>query len=171
MSSYRDPDRPLVSVVNSKGYTPETVKIEPEKVHALSLHAHERAKNSPGTISQHEQGLLGEYALARHLGVPDAVDTNIYKNGDPGYDLDIESGTIDVKTAGKRWNNPELFVRVHKRLVADFYVLVQQLNRQMYQIIGWVPRKTVREAPVRRIQREGYTDRVRAVPQDCLRLF
>lgn len=164
-------DRPPVSVVDSKRYTPATVKIQPEKVHALSLHAHQRAKDSSGTISDHEQGLLGEYALARYLGVPDAVDTNIYDYGDPGYDPVIEDHTIDVKTAGRQWNNPDLLVTVRQPLDAVFFVLVQQLNRQTYQVIGWAPRAAVGNAPTRTILHDDYADRVRAVPQDWLRPF
>lgn len=163
--------RPLVSVVDSKNYIPETVHIEPEVAQALSLLACKRAMNSPGSIRHHERGLFGEYAYAKSNDATDAVDTNIYDYGDAGYDLEFEAGTIDVKTAGRQWNNPELQINTRQDLEADFYVLVHQLNRQCYQIIGWVPREVVQNAPTRRILHEDYADRVRAVPRDWLRPF
>lgn len=163
--------RPLVSVTESDQYQPPIVEIPQRRVDALSLHAHERAKYGPGTIQRHERGILGEYAVAKYLGAPNALDTTIYEHGDPGYDLEINGQTIDVKTPGSQANNPELWVDASALLNADFYALVHQLNRTTYRLIGYAPRRLVKDARERLIHLDGYSDRVRAVPQNLLPLF
>lgn len=166
-----DDYRPLVSVTESKQYRPPVVSILKRRCTALSLHAHERAKHGPGSIRQHELGILGEYAVAKYMGEPEAFDTTVYDHGDPGYDLRITGQTIDVKTASNRANNPELWIDASASLDAEFYALVHQLNYTTYQLIGYAPRQMVEEARIRRIQLDGYCERVRAIPQDNLHLF
>jgi hypothetical protein len=160
--------QPLMPVTALDRHDPPIVTIEPEKLDALTLCAYERAKNSPGSIENHELGIHGEYAFAKYRGIPEAVDTEIYEYGDDGYDLEIDGQTVDVKTVNQHANNPELWVNVDCQLNADHYVLVHKLNASKFQIIGYAPRELVRNARVRKIRCDGYCDRVRAVPRDML---
>lgn len=158
----------MIPVAALRRYSPAVVSISEGKRKALSLYAHKRAKNSPGSITQHERGILGEYAVAKNLDIINRVDTNIYEYGDDGYDLIYRGDTIDVKTVSSRANNPELWVNARKPLEADWYVLVQQLNVSKYQIMGYAPHDTVEQATVRTIICDDYCDRVRAVGPDQL---
>lgn len=159
---------PLVSVADIDEYEPPIETIPEECANALSLLAHERAKESPGTITTHERGILGEYAVAQNLDIVDQFDDRIYEYGDGGVDLVFNDKTIDVKTTNPRANNPELWVNTRQRLRADWFVLVQQLNLRTYRIIGCAPRETVESAPTRRILCDDYADRVRTVEPDLL---
>lgn len=159
---------PLVSATDIEDHDSPIVQIDKGKRDALSLCGHKRAKNSPGTIRCHERGILGEYAVAKYLGIPDRVDTNIYEFGDSGYDFEYRGDTIDVKTVGPKENNPELRVNSRKPPIADYYVLAQQLNLSTYQIIGYAHRQAVCNARTRLMRLDGYCKRVFALPQDQL---
>lgn len=159
---------PLVSVADIEEYTPPIETIPDECANALSLLAHERAKESPGTIECHERGIMGEYVVAQNLDIRDQFDDRILEYGDGGVDLVYNDKTIDVKTVNSRANNPELWVNKRQPLRADWYVLVQQLNLRTYQIVGCAPCETVESAPVRRIICDDYADKVRAVEGDLL---
>lgn len=159
---------PLVSVADIDDYSPPIETISEECANALSLLAHERAKESPGTITTHERGVGGEYVVTQNLGIEDQFDDEIYEYGDGGADFVFKDKRVDVKTTGPRANNPELWVNTRQQLRADWYVLVQQLNLRTYQIIGYAPRDRVDAAPVRRILCDDYVDKVRAVEPDLL---
>lgn len=144
-----------------------TVHICKQRRDALEICGTKRARDSRGTIDRHVRGVKGEFALARYYGDPDGVDTEIREYGDGGVDLDI-LGPVQVKTCGTQVNNPSLLVNTRESLQAEHYFLVQELDRSTYRLIGYAPRLTVRKAPVRRIQIDGYAKRFRTVDQCAL---
>jgi hypothetical protein len=75
-----------------------TVRIEDNRYAPIAAHGAQRAKGR-GDIERHTLGILGEYAAAKFLGVPHEIDTEVYENGDPGYDFEVGGWRVDVKTA------------------------------------------------------------------------
>jgi hypothetical protein len=166
---------PLVPVSEIDTAELPVVRLEPGRVEALAELGARRAKDARGTISNHERGALGEYAVAKHLGVTGEFDTEIYEGGDPGFDLRYRGRLVDVKTVGPSVNNPRLHVSTHGSLTADYYILVQQLNRREYRVFGCAPRPVVRRSSRFRFSRsrelwhDKHGDEVYAVEQDRLR--
>jgi hypothetical protein len=156
---------PLVSVSEIPQTVQPTVEISDAKRIPLSKLGTKRARDSPGSTDDHIRGILGEYAVAKFFGKPKKVDEEIYEYGDPGYDLQINGQTIDVKTVSPRANNPGLMVDVRENIEADYYILVQELNANTYRIIGYAPGSIVKEADIHRIRLEGYAKRLRVVEQ------
>ena len=162
------PSAPLISVADLSETSFPTVPIPDNRYLPLTEHGTRRARNSPGTTDNHIQGILGEFALAELLCIPNQVDTQLYENGDPGYDLQYRGYTIDVKTTNPRMNNPQLMVDCQKQLNADFYVLVQEVGARHYQVLGYAPRCIVESAPVKEFGTVPGYNRVRIVDQDRL---
>lgn len=166
---------PLVPVSRLDKSELPVVTISQSKVEALSIVGAKRAKNSRGSIRNHELGILGEYAVAEHLDVPDRINTEILDDGDPGYYFIYRGRRVDIKTTGPKENNPSLRVGAHGELSADFYVLVQQLNRTNYRIIGYAPRLLVMQSEIFTFSRskwhwpDRYGDQVYMIEQDSLR--
>lgn len=156
---------PLVPVSEMPRAVQATVEISDAKRIPLSEIGTKRAVGGPGSIKDHIRGIMGEYAVAKFFGVPEKIDDEIYENGDPGYDLQIDSKTIDVKTVGPRANNPGLMVDARRNVEADYYVLVQELNANTYHIIGYAPATVVENADIRPIRLDGYAKRLRVVEQ------
>jgi hypothetical protein len=125
------------------------VYIKKSRRDALEICGTKRANGSSGTPENHMMGIKGEYAVAKFYGDPDGVDTAVDKSSDGGVDLDI-LGDIQVKTCGSQVNNPKLMISDTENLHADHYVLVQELDRSSYRIIGYAPKQTVANAPVSR---------------------
>lgn len=145
--------KPLVPVSELETSELPVVRLDPGRVEALAELGARRAKNSRGTIDSHEQGALGEYAVAKHLEVTEEFDTEIYEGGDPGFDLRYRGMRVDGKTVGPQVNNPRLHVSTHGELTADYYILVQQLNRREYRIFGCAPKPVVKRSPTFRFSR------------------
>jgi hypothetical protein len=156
---------PLVSVSEMPKAVQPTVEISDAKRIPLSELGTMRARGGPGSIENHIRGIMGEFAVAKFFGVPEKVDDEIYEHGDPGYDLQIDGKTIDVKTVDPRANNPGLMVDATRNIEADYYVLVQELNANTYRIIGYAPAPVVKNADVRPLRLDGYTKRLRVVEQ------
>jgi hypothetical protein len=140
INEFLEPLVPVSEVASSKL---PVESIQPSRLEALSVVGAKRAKDSRGTISDHEQGIFGEFAVAKYFGIPNQIDKEIYENGDPGYDIVYRKKKIDVKTVGGSVNNPFLPVSTYGELHADYYVLVQQLNRSNYRIFGYAHRLQV----------------------------
>jgi hypothetical protein len=159
--------RPLVSAGAVAPTDHPLVTVEDERRLPLEEYGTRRAASSRGSIEHHVRGILGEFAVAKYLGIPDQVDTEIYDDGDPGYDLRYRNQTIDVKTAGPQAQTPELWVNANRPLEADVYVLAQELNAGFYRLIGYAPRSQVARARERILDGGVYDwpDVVRAVPQ------
>lgn len=158
---------PLVSVADLSETAFPSVTVPDNRYGPLCEHGARRAMNCAGTIENHERGILGEYAAAELFGVPDEVDTELYENGDPGYDLEEGDVTVDVKTVGPQTNNPLLMLNVEREVTADIYVVVQQQAQRHYRMIGYAPASVVADAPVRLLTGwEG--EKVRVVEQDRL---
>lgn len=166
---------PLVPVSDIPISELPIISISQSRLEALSVMGAERAEDSRGTIQNHEKGVFGEYVVAKHLGVPDRIDDQIYENGDPGYDLVFRGKKIDVKTVGPRANNPFLPVSTYGKLLADYYVLVQQLNRSNYRIFGYAHRLQVKRSRTLKFSHNSlhspdrFDDEVYVVEQDRLR--
>lgn len=158
---------PLISALTVPDTSLPTVTIPDCRYHPLCEQGARRAFDTPQSIERHELGILGEFAAAKFLGVPERLDTDIYEYGDPGYDFRVGGETVDVKTAHPRWEQPSLIVDAHKELTADVYLLVHQVAQKCYRIIGYAPAAVVTRAPVRNLTRLA-VDRVRMVDQDRL---
>jgi hypothetical protein len=165
--------KPLVPVSELDLADLPVVRLKPGRVTVLEELGSRRA-NGRGTVPNHVRGALGEYAVAKHLGVPGEFDTEIYEGGDPGFDLRYRGMRVDVKTVRPRVNNPRLHVSTHGELTADYYILVQQLNRREYRVFGCAPRPVVRRSSTFRFSRsrslwpDRHGDEVYVVEQDRL---
>lgn len=159
--------QPLVPVSALPKGTFQVEHIPDRRYIPLAEHGTDRSRGSPGTESRHQCGVFGEFAVAQFLGMPLAVDTQIYELGDPGYDLDIAGRRIDVKTTRQSNTRPSLMVDAKTELTADFYVLVQQLDERCYRILGYAPRQVVASAPTRSVGKHR-AKKVREVDQDTL---
>lgn len=165
---------PLVPVSEVDESTLPVIVIPPSRRKALAVIGAKRAKDSRGTISQHEQGIFGEFAVAKYLGIPEQIDKEIYENGDPGFDILFQDKRIDVKTVGPHVNNPFLPVSTHGDLTADFYVLIHQLNQSNYRIFGYAHRIQVSQSRTMKFTHDEfhsfnrYDDEVYVVEQDSL---
>ena len=156
---------PLISVSEMPKTVQPTVEISDAKRIPLSELGTMRAQGGPGSIEDHIRGILGKFAIAKFFGAPEKVDNEIYEYGDPGYDLQIDGKTIDVKTVNPRANNPGLLIDATQNINADYYVLVQELNASTYRIIGYAPARVVKNADVRSMRLDGYAKRLRIVEQ------
>jgi hypothetical protein len=103
-----------------------------------------------------------------YLGQEDRFDTNTYDGGDGGVDLVWQGKKVQVKTAESRQNNPNLLVPTYQSLNSHYYVLVHQLSRQVYRIVGYTDRETVADARV--IDLPSIPE-ARFVPREKLRHF
>ncbi|MFC7133749.1 MULTISPECIES: hypothetical protein [Salinibaculum] len=132
---------------------------------ALEAHAKRRVENGAyGTAPNHFTGLLGEDALARHLGISERLDTELYADGDGGVDLVYQGGTIDVKTVGRHREDPALTVDAYEPLRADYYALAHRIGPNRCRLIGYAPRHFVANAPTHRAKGDHYHH----VPSDYL---
>lgn len=84
------------------------------------------SNSSVSSLSRHVIGLLGECAVAKFYSI--SVDSNIYKFGDDGVDLELYGKSIDVKTTGTDMTLPELLVRADKNLQSDIYIRAHVLD-------------------------------------------
>lgn len=168
----REALKPLIPVSELDESDYPKVYIESSKLQALSLLAAERAKTGRGTIPDHERGICGEYAFCEYLPAPLTIDREIYDGGDQGHDIEFRGNRIDVKTVGPNPNNPFLPVSTYGELTADWYVLIQQVNRGLYHIIGCAHRAVVKRSPTLTFTapelRGSHSDEVYAVQQDYL---
>ena len=112
--------------------------------------------NDDGSYA-HTIGLIGELAIAKHLGMK--VDDRIFQNkGDGGLDFDIPGlGKTQVKTT-TYGEKPLLRAEVKKdKSSIDAYLLVY-VNKKDYKevyLIGWAKREDVIKAPKRKFSRYG----------------
>ena len=148
---------PLISVEQLSLSDYPIVHIPEERLYALREHAHRRSENWNGTVDDHLLGLLGEFGLARPLGVTKSLDTEIYADGgDGGIDLRYRGATIDVKTVGRHRRDPSLTVNAYKPLTADYYALASRISETDIRLIGYTPREFVANAPILSHEGESY---------------
>lgn len=125
------------------------VHIKESKLYAIQSHAQNIADQSPGNVKNHQTGKLGEYAVAKPLGVHEDIDFRAYTDGgDGGFDVRYNGATIDVKTASQRYSEPALMIDAYQPLRADYYALASRISKNDIRLIGYVPRKFVADAPV-----------------------
>ena len=81
-------------------------------------------------------GIMGEYVVAKHLGVP--FDTTIHLEGDGGItDLTYEDLSVQVKSTKYRTGRLMFFRK--EEIKADIYVLCTVLHEQCQAtIVGWI---------------------------------
>lgn len=125
-----------------------TVPIDEGCYYTLSEHAGRISDNWSGDRRNHLTGLLGEAAVAKHLGISDRLDVEVYADGgDGGVDLEFRGATIDVKTVGQPRSDPDLTVDAYKPLRADFYTLASRIGETEVRLIGYAPCRSVAKAP------------------------
>jgi len=96
----------------------------------------------------HVVGKIGEIVAADVLDVP--LDTNIYLNGDSGYDHQLQAETSDTKTTATDYSKPRLIVSANDTPPADYFILVHLVTDEMARIIGFTDRKTITSRSPRR---------------------
>jgi hypothetical protein len=116
----------------------------------IQHHTREIAENSYGNPQNHLTGKLGEFAVAKYLGIgplKQELDLSIYTDGgDGGFDLIYDGEKIEVKTVGAQTEDPALRIDHTKPLIADRYILTRQMSKTDIQLIGWAPQSTVQAA-------------------------
>lgn len=115
------------------------------------------------------KGVLGELAVAKFvddLVIEDVTVMNSY--GDPGWDLELGSWTIEVKTTGADYPLPDLIIPAKPEPVADIYILAHRISERSVRLIGMATRDQVLAQPV---EREPGTKRNHIVPPEELQLF
>ena len=133
------------------------VHVPQERVFAFGEFARRLAADWKGTATRHLLGKLGEFSLARPLGIADHVDTEIYPDGgDGGVDLRYRGATIDVKTVGQHRRDPALTVDAFEPLTADYYALASRVSKTDVRLVGYAPREFVANAPVEYHEGEPY---------------
>lgn len=138
---------PLISAADVPVPERPTVHIPQERLHPLAEHAGQIAETWSGTQRSHLKGLVGEAALASHLGIPDRLDVEVYTDGgDGGFDLQFRGAKIDVKTVGQHRFDPYLTVDKYKPLRADYYALMSRVSETDVRLIGYAPRQFVANA-------------------------
>lgn len=158
----------LVTVADLPTRIFPTIRIPENRHLPLTEHGTKRAYHAPGSTERHIRGILGEFAVADLFHVPDRVDTCLYEYGDPGFDFRLNGFRVDVKTAGPRENNPRLLVDADSEIVADLYILAQELSSRVYRVLGYAPADVVRAAPVCEFRQRIGASRVRVVERDQL---
>lgn len=160
--------KPLVPASRIPIQSKPIIEIPANIRHCLEELGTKRAMNSRGTIEENIRGIKGEWAVAKYLGIENNIDTEIYDYGDGGVDLRYQGQSIDVKTVGRRANNPNLWVDKNIKLNASKYVLAQELNPSLYQIHGYAFKSEVDKARVRDISEMWHANLVREIGQDRL---
>lgn len=125
------------------------VHIPERRVHPIESHAEQIADHSPGPVEKHQTGKVGEYAVAKRLGVQDEIDFQVCTDGgDGGFDLIYNGIKIDVKTLSRSRADPDLMVNRYQPLRADYYLLASRVSKTDVRLIGVAPRKFVADAPL-----------------------
>ncbi|MDZ5813114.1 hypothetical protein U4E84_17410, partial [Halorubrum sp. AD140] len=138
---------PLVAAADVSIADRPTVHVPEERLYPLAEHARHIADTWSGTRRDHLTGLLGEDAFAKHLGIADRLNVEVYTDGgDGGFDLKCRGATIDVKTVGRQRSDPDLTVDAYKPLHADYYALASRVDETDVRLIGYAPRQFVANA-------------------------
>lgn len=96
----------------------------------------------------HVVGKVGEIVTSEVLDFP--LDKNIYSEGDPGYDHQLQGTTLDTKTTRTDCSEPQLIVSAEDAPPADYFVLVHIVDGETARVVGFTDRKTVVEREARR---------------------
>jgi hypothetical protein len=132
-------------------------RILENRFYPLQEQARRIANSWGGSVEDHRTGKIGEYAVAKALGVRDSVNLEVYTDGgDGGVDLTYNGATIDVKTVGQHRSDPALTVDAYEQLRADYYVLASRISKMSVRLIGYAPRQFVANAPVRSYEGGDY---------------
>lgn len=161
----RPPVNPLYSAADRQRHPTESIR--EGRFYALQEKGRRIANNWHGSVENHRTGKIGEYAVAKALGIPDSIDLEIYTDGgDGGVDLNYRGATIDVKTACQQRRDPSLTVNARKPLQADYYVLASRIGDVDVRLIGYAPRPVVENTTVREYNGEPcyYVDQEQLFP-------
>lgn len=124
---------------------------------------------SQTSFDAHLKGVVGELAVATYLDELVIEDVTVmHAYGDPGWDLELGSLTIEVKTTGADYPLPDLIIPAKPEPVADIYILAHRISERSVRLLGWATRKQVLAQP---IEREPGTRRNHIVPPEKLHLF
>lgn len=106
---------------------------------------------SQSSYEAHLKGSMGELAVAQFLEDLHIEDvTALHPYGDPGWDLSLNGGTIDVKCTGSSYPLPDLIVPAEPEPRADIYVLTHRISRQSVRLVGLATQEQVLMQPARR---------------------
>ena len=86
----------------------------------------------------HYIGSMGEYAVARTLGIK--IDKDVHPAGDNGSDLYLNGKSLQVKTRTFGGPDVKLFFNDVSDFTADIVVGVQMLSPVRVDILGWISR-------------------------------
>lgn len=148
---------PLISAEKLSVADYPLIHVPENKIYALGEVARKLAEQWNGTPEDHLIGKIGEYSVAKPLGITKNVNTDVIPDGgDDGFDLNYRGATIDVKTVGQHRTNPALTVDAYKPLRADYYVLASRISKTDVRLIGYAPRQFVANAPTKQHNGEPY---------------
>jgi len=130
-----------------KGPTPDALRAVEIKASELAAQQDD-SKDGDGLLfsslqsaEAHVVGKVGEIVSSAVLDFP--LDTNIYPDGDPGYDHHLQETTIDTKTTATDHSQPRLVVSADDVPPADLFVLVHVVNDEMARVVGFTDHETV----------------------------
>ena len=95
-----------------------------------------------GSVDANLTGVIGEIAVQKATG---RVEQPIFLRGDRGYDLVHNDRTIDVKTTATHMDVPDLLIPADQELRADVYLLAHRFEPRTVRLVGWAPRRVVKD--------------------------
>ncbi|WP_160134185.1 hypothetical protein [Halococcus salsus] len=129
----------------------------------------ERSCRDTSTVDAHRTGVAGELAVARTYGL--SLDTNVYEDGDGGFDLvnshesdDKEPEYIDVKTRTRMDARLIVAEKTLQRENSDVFLLVT-VSKTFADLVGCASLEDLRHGKLVRRDSQKY----RALSQDELR--
>lgn len=145
--SYTDPTPSVADVPNSLLPTED---VDESRCHGSELAA-ERFVGDGGcdSLEGTTKGTIGHWAFCQYLPGNRKPDSNVYPNGDGGWDEKFGGHTWDLKTVGQHVETPALTVSAMNRLRADRYVLINRIGKNTCRIVGYAPQETVKTQQIR----------------------
>lgn len=123
------------------------IRVPAEKWTPIQQKTQDIAEQSYGSPEDHLTGKLGEWAFASYRGIEQKIDLSIYTDGGDGWvDIEDDGEKFQIKTIGGHRENPGLAIDHGEPLIADRYILANQIGKTDVQLIGWAPKLTVQEA-------------------------
>ncbi len=141
---------PAPSVTDVPNSLLPTEDVDESRCHGSELAA-ERFVTDGGcnSLKGTTKGTIGHWAFCQYLPGNRKPDSNVYPDGDGGWDEKFGGHTWDVKTVGQHVETPALTVDAITRLRADRYALINRIGKNTCRIVGYAPRETVKEQQIR----------------------
>lgn len=141
---------PAPSVADVPNSLLPTEDVDESRCHGSELAA-ERfvADGGCNSVDGTTKGTIGNWAFCQYLPGDRKPDSNVYPDGDGGWDLKYKGLTWDVKTVGQHIDTPGLTVDAMTRLRADRYALINRVGENTCRIVGYAPRRVVKQQQIR----------------------